>query len=65
MAKRDITVIIEGEISDKVSKDFHDRLAIALINQYGAYGAQKILDELKKWIVHQDKQAEMPYLIQW
>ncbi|WP_155243016.1 hypothetical protein [Clostridium butyricum] len=48
MAKRDITVIIEGEISDKVSKDFHDRLAIALINQYGAEGAQKILDELKK-----------------
>lgn len=47
MAKKHITVIIEGEITDKISKDFHDRLAMALINQYGIQGSEKILEELK------------------
>lgn len=47
MAKKNITVIIEGEITDKIKKDFHDRLAIALIDRYGIRGSKQILEEIK------------------
>lgn len=47
MAKKEIKVIIEGKITDKLKKDFNDRLAIALIGQYGIEGAKEILDALK------------------
>ncbi len=47
MAKKHITVIIEGQISDKIRRDFHDRLAIAIIDQYGVEGSKKILKELE------------------
>lgn len=47
MAKKEIKVIIEGTITDKLKKDFNDRLAIALIGQYGIKGAKQILEALK------------------
>ena len=47
MAKKNITVIIEGEITDKIKKDFHDRLAIALIDRYGIRGSKQILEEIE------------------
>lgn len=47
MARKEIKVIIEGKITDKLKKDFNDRLAIALIGQYGIEGAKEILDSLK------------------
>ena len=47
MAKKNITVIIEGEITDKIKSDFHDRLAIALIDQYGIKECGKLLKELE------------------
>lgn len=50
MAKKNITVIIEGEITEKIKKDFHDRLAIALIDQYGVQGSKEILKEIKSQV---------------
>jgi CRISPR/Cas system-associated protein Cas7 (RAMP superfamily) len=47
MAKKEIKVIIEGTITDNLKKDFNDRLAIALVGQYGIEGAKQILEELK------------------
>lgn len=47
MAKKQITVIIEGDITEKIERDFHDRLAIALIDQYGIEGSRLILKELQ------------------
>ena len=47
MAKKEIKVIIEGTITDNLKKDFNDRLAIALVSQYGIEGAKQILEELK------------------
>ena len=47
MAKKQITVIIEGEITEKLEHDFHDRLAIALIEQYGIDGCELIFKELE------------------
>lgn len=54
MAKKEIKVIIEGRITDNLKKDFNDRLAIALVDQYGIEGAKQILERLKaQW----DKQG--------
>ena len=47
MAKKEIKVIIEGTITDKLKKDFNERLAIALVGQYGIEGAKQILAGLK------------------
>jgi hypothetical protein len=47
MAKKEIKVIIEGRITDNLKKDFNDRLAIALVDQYGIEGAKQILERLK------------------
>lgn len=47
MAKKEIKVIIQGIITDKLKRDFNDRLAIALINQYGIEGTKQILKILK------------------
>lgn len=47
MAKKNIRVIIEGRITDRIKKDFHDRLALALIDQYGLQGAEQILWKIK------------------
>lgn len=47
MAKKEIKVIIQGIITDKLERDFNDRLAIALINQYGIEGTKQILKILK------------------
>ena len=47
MAKKEIKVIIQGTITDKLKKDFNDRLAIALIGQYGIEGTKQILEALK------------------
>lgn len=46
MAKKEIKVIIEGTITEKLKKDFNYRLAIALIGQYGIDGAKQILEAL-------------------
>lgn len=43
-----ITGEIEGEITPELMKRFNNRLAIAIIKQYGEDGARKILEELKK-----------------
>lgn len=45
---REIKVIVEGTITDDLKKDFNNRLAIALIAQYGVVGAKQILVGLKK-----------------
>ncbi len=47
MAKKQITVIIEGDITEKIERDFHDRLAMALIDQYGIEVSRFILKELQ------------------
>lgn len=54
MAKKQITVIIEGKITEKIERKFHDRLAIALIDQYGIEGSQLILKELQAGSSQQD-----------
>lgn len=43
-----ITGEIEGEITEELMRNFNNRLAIALIKQYGEDGARKILEELEK-----------------
>lgn len=43
-----ITGSIEGEITEELMKNFNNRLAIALIKQYGDVGARMILEGLKK-----------------
>ncbi|NOW85579.1 hypothetical protein B0H39_003460 [Clostridium beijerinckii] len=47
MAK-EIKVIIEGTITEDLKREFNNRLAIALIAQYGVGGAKLILEGLKK-----------------
>lgn len=43
-----IKVRIHGEITEELKKNFNNRLAIAIIKQYGEAGARKILEELEK-----------------
>lgn len=43
-----ITGEIVGEITEELMRNFNNRLAIALIKQYGEAGARKILEELEK-----------------
>jgi len=43
-----ITVTIEGEITEELMNNYNNRLAIAIIKQYGESGARKILEELEK-----------------
>ncbi|MBS5307693.1 hypothetical protein [Clostridium sp.] len=45
--KKEIIVEVEGEITDSLIWDFNNRLAIALISQYGREGATQILEVLK------------------
>jgi hypothetical protein len=47
MAKKEIKVIIQGTVTDNLKIDFNQRLAIALISQYGIDGAKQILEALK------------------
>jgi hypothetical protein len=46
--EKPITGEIEGEITEELMRNFNNRLAIALIKQYGEAGARKILEELEK-----------------
>lgn len=39
---------IKGEITEELMRNFNNRLAIAIIKQYGEAGARKILEELEK-----------------
>lgn len=43
-----ITGEIEGEITEELMRNFNNRLAIALIKQYGEDAARKIVEELEK-----------------
>ncbi|MDR3593816.1 hypothetical protein [Clostridium sp.] len=47
-SEKPITGEIEGEITEELKRNFNNRLAIALIKQYGEAGARKILEELEK-----------------
>lgn len=44
----EITVEIEGEITENLINEFNKRLAIALIAEYSRDGAEQILEALKK-----------------
>lgn len=47
MAKKEIKVTVHGAINDKIKKDFHDRLAMILVDQYGVEFCKEILERLK------------------
>lgn len=46
--KREITVKVNGEVTDQIKKNFSDRLAIIIFKQFGLDGVKWALEELKK-----------------
>lgn len=45
---REITVEVEGTITDEIRREYHHILADAIVAQYGAEVAKQILEGLKK-----------------
>ena len=45
---REITVVVEGTITDEMKREYHHILADAIVAQYGIEVAKQILEGLKK-----------------
>ena len=45
---REITVVVEGTITDEMKREYHHILADAIVVQYGIEVAKQILEGVKK-----------------